>query len=34
MLEAAFWGLEAFELGGREAGLVTALGVALGFGLS
>jgi zinc transporter, ZIP family len=25
---------EAFELGGREAGLVTALGFALGFGLS
>jgi ZIP family zinc transporter len=25
---------EAFELGGREAGLVTALGFAVGFGLS
>jgi ZIP family zinc transporter len=25
---------EAFKLGGREAGLVTALGFALGFGLS
>lgn len=25
---------EAFELGGREAGLVTALGFGLGFGLS
>jgi zinc transporter, ZIP family len=25
---------EAFELGGREAGLVTALGFAIGFGLS
>ena len=25
---------EAFELGGREAGLLTALGFAVGFGLS
>ena len=25
---------EAFQLGGREAGLVTALGFAVGFGLS
>jgi zinc transporter, ZIP family len=25
---------EAFDLGGREAGLVTALGFAVGFGLS
>lgn len=25
---------EAFELGGREAGLFTALGFAVGFGLS
>jgi ZIP family zinc transporter len=25
---------EAFELGGREAGVVTALGFAVGFGLS